>query len=101
MNTNAKLYYTAPRDDLFEEMKRECIAQWRTFDNSYGYVDEKVGRIKDIKNVEDNFMYMLAMFDQMGQTAVIARLSPAAKVAVRERLVAGGNYDYYITALGL
>ncbi len=94
-------YYTAPSDIAFEEMKKECIAQWNTHDNTYGYVDEKVDRIKDIKNIEDNFMYMIAMFDMDGQARVITRLSVETKDAIRDRMIAGGNEDWIIKSIGL
>lgn len=97
----AKLYYTAPSDKEFAEMKQECLNQWKTHDNSYGYVDEKTSRIKDIANVKDNFMYMLAMFDVHGQIGVINRLSAETKNAVRERMISGGNDDYYLMTIGL
>lgn len=97
----AKLYYTAPSDEAFEEMKKECMEQWATHDNTYGYVDEKQAQIKDIGNIKDNFMYMLAMFDIHGQRGVIGRLSDSAKKEVRERMISGGNDDYYLTTVGL
>ncbi len=97
MDTN--LYYTAPSDAAFEEMKKECVTQWETHDNSHGYVDEKVGRIKDIRNIQDNFMYMFAMFDQYGQRAIANRLSPETKKDVRDRMVAGGNAEWVINEI--
>lgn len=96
-----KLYYTAPSDTAFEEMKRECIAQWNTHDNTYGYVDGKVVRIKDIRNVQDNFMYMLAMFDMHGVREVIGRLSEETKKEVKDRMIDGGNDENYLEAVGL
>lgn len=95
------IYYIAPPDQLFDEMKRECIAQWNTHDNTYGYVDEKVNRIKDIKNVGDNFMYMLGMFDSDGQAAVVSRLSEDTKDALRDRMIDGGNDSFTLDRMGL
>lgn len=97
----AKLYYTAPSDEAFEEMKKECLTQWSTHDNKYGYVDEKTSRIKDMHNVQDNFMYMLAMFDQNGQRAVISRLTYPTQQAVRERMLSGGNTPDHLISIGL
>ena len=97
MTTN--LYYTAPSDSSFDEMKKECTAQWNTHDNTHGYVDEKVDRIKDIKNIEDNFMYMFAMFDINGQRAIASRLTSETKKDVHDRLVSGGNPDWVITEI--
>lgn len=99
--TDAKLYYTAPIDELFEEMKKACMEQWATHDNKYGYVDEKTSRIKDINNIKDNFMYMLAMFDIYGQHAVLNKISSEARQAVRERMVSGGADTYHLADMGL
>jgi hypothetical protein len=95
------LYYTPPPEAVFLEMKVAAIAEWQTHNNDYGYVDEKVGRIKDIKNAGDNFMYMLAMFDMDGQREVIRRLSDEARSEAAARLVAGGADAYQLAALGL
>ena len=62
-----KLYYTAPSDEIFEEVKQKAIEVWSGYDNQYGYVDEKVGQIKDIKNIQDNVMFIVAMFDSNNQ----------------------------------
>ena len=99
--TEAKLYYTAPSDRCFEEMKRVCIEVWGQYDNEFGYVDEKVGRIKEIGNVGDNFMFMLAMFDQFNQRKVVDKLSEETKKEVRDRMVDGGNEEEEIMLVGL
>lgn len=95
------LYYTAPSVAFFNEMKAACTEVWKGMDNTYGYVDEKLARIKDIQNIEDNFMYMLAMFDQDNQRKVISQLSPATKDAVRERMIDGGNSEVTLILMGL
>lgn len=96
------LYYKAPSDAAFDEMKKAAIEVWGQYaDSPGGYMDEKVARIKDIQNVSDNFMYILAMFDQDNQRKVIALLSEPTKDAVRERMVAGGNEPYYLVMIGL
>lgn len=98
---DTKLYYAAPSEEAFEEMKKECMTQWGTHDNTYGYVDEKRARIEKIANVQDNFMYMLAMFDQNGQRGVISRLTFPTQQAVRERMLSGGNSPEHLLNLGL
>ena len=60
-------YYKAPKQEVFEDIKANAIKLWQGYDNQFGYVDEKVGRIKDIKNIEDNTGYIVAMFDQSNQ----------------------------------
>lgn len=95
------IYYEAPAQPLFDEMKTACTAQWNTHDNTYGYVDEKVARIKDIGNVKDNFMYMLAMFDEYGMRAIIDNASDEMREAIRVRMVDGGNEDWFMRRIGL
>ena len=90
------LYYTAPSDEIFEEMKKAATVVWNRMDNTYGYVDEKLARIKDIKNVEDNFMYIFAMFDMGRQRECSFLLNDSAKDALRDRLRDGGNPEYLI-----
>jgi len=64
-------------------------------------MEEKTSRIKDIGNVQDNFMYMLAMFDQNNQRMVISKLSGETKNEVRARMIDGGNDYYYLFEIGL
>jgi len=90
------LYYQAPADELFHEVKKEAIKIWESYDNTHGYSDDKVGRIKDIENVSDNFMYMVAMFDMPNQGKLASNLSEEARSAIRERMIAGGSPEEYI-----
>lgn len=97
----AQLYYTAPTEDAFNEMKAAAIKVWGKYDDTYGYATEKISRIKGIQNVQDNFMYILAMFDHLNQRDAIALLSEPTKDAVRERMIDGGNDPRDLTARGL
>jgi len=56
-------YYIPMTDEAFEDIKQNAIRLWETYDNEFGYVDDKVARIKDIENIGDNAMYIIAMFD--------------------------------------
>lgn len=91
------LYYEAPADEQFEELKKAALALWNTYGDPYR--SEKVGRIKNIQNVHDNFMYILAMFDSLNQRKVAANLSIETKQALRDRLKAGGNTDDFISGI--
>lgn len=92
----AKLYYTAPSNEAFEELRKAAIEVWQQYDNEYGYVDEKTAAIVNIRNVSDNFMYMVAMFDINNQRKLAEKLSPATRLAVRERMIDGGNPEWLI-----
>ncbi len=90
MAKEAKLYYTAPSDECFEDMKACAVKVWGGYDNEYGYATDKIGRIKDIENVQDNFMYILAMFDHENQAKMGELLQEKTKDEARARMIDGG-----------
>jgi len=79
-------YYKAPPQKVFDEIKKASIEIWQSYDNEFGYADEKVGRIKDIENVSDNAWYMVAMFD------------PANRIKLRS-MVSGETESMILDAL--
>lgn len=83
---STKLYYTAPSQEVFDEIRREASKIWRSYDNEYGYVDEKIGRIESLLNVEDNWMYMIAMFDHVNHEKLMSNLSPTTVRLVEEAI---------------
>ena len=85
------LYYTAPSTEQFDEVKREAIKLWQTYDNKYGYVTEKVDRIKDLQNIGDNFMTIIAMFDIFNQRKLAGGLSTETRNVIKDRMIEGGN----------
>lgn len=97
--SSAQLYYTAPKQELFDEVKSKAMELWLEVDSDhdkYGYATEKIGRIKDLKNISDNFMYMVAMFDIDNQQILANRLSDETRIAIRERMEDGGSPQGYI-----
>jgi hypothetical protein len=92
-------YYTPPTDEIFNEVKSVCIELWKEVDidnDKFGYATEKINRIKDITNISDNFMYMVAMFDISNQQLLANKLSDDARQAIKERMIDGGNLPEYI-----
>lgn len=88
------LYYTPPEDALFNEVRDEAIELWKEVDtdnDKYGYASSKIDRIKDMPNIQDNFMVIVAMFDAPNQRKLSERLSTAACSAIRERMLDGGQ----------
>lgn len=77
-------YYEAPPQKVFDEIKDGCIKIWNTYDNTFGYVDEKIGRIKDLENIRDNAWYMVAMFDPMNQARLLSMVSPETAELIRK-----------------
>ncbi len=87
------LYYKAPTDDQFNELKEKVIAIWSTYDDTYGYASEKIGITKRMENIGDNFMSMVAMFDPNNQLILSGKLSESTRRAVAERIKSGGAPD--------
>ncbi len=95
----AELYYTPPTDDLFIELKEAAMELWKEVDSDndkYGYATEKVNRIKDIQNVSDNFMYIVAMFDDNNQRKLANKLGSETRTAIRERMIDGGTPEFLV-----
>jgi DNA-binding MltR family transcriptional regulator len=95
----SKLYYTPPRQELFEAVKSRAMELWKEIDtdnDEYGYATEKINRIKDLKNIGDNFMTIIAMFDINNQGLLADRLAEETRNAIRERMIDGGNSKEYI-----
>lgn len=88
------MYYKAPSQEDFDDMKKCAIKIWETYDNTYGYVDEKVGRVNKMENVSDNFMSIMAMFDLNNQSKLGLSLQPPTRKAVIERMKSVGSEKY-------
>lgn len=87
-------YYTAPSDEIFEDIKKAAITIWKEYDDTYGYATEKVNRIKDIPNVSDNWAYMIAMFDHWNQNKLYKKVKREDTQELINRLLAlTRNYD--------
>lgn len=86
------IYYTPPSDESFEDMKTAALQVWNSYEDPYR--TEKVNRIKDIENISDNFMYILAMFDINNQKKVGKLLTEATKEDARDRMLSGGMMDW-------
>jgi hypothetical protein len=71
--------YLPPRQKVFDEIKKACIDMWNTFDNTYGYVDEKMERVEQIHNDGADVMFLLNMFHHNLRAFIISGLSPEAK----------------------
>lgn len=84
--TPEELYYTPPIQSIFEEIQTLAISIWRDYDDKYSYASNKIAKIKELENIQDNAMYMFAMFDIINQNKMLARLSPSAKQFILSRL---------------
>jgi len=95
---NQNLYYTPPTDKTFDEVKATAIKLWHDVDSDrdlYGYASSKTERIQNLKNIDDNLMYIVAMFDDNNRKILAKRLTNEALAEVSERLIAGGTPARY------
>lgn len=81
-----KEYYTAPSDEIFEDIKENAIKLWSTYSNEFGYVDNKVNKIKDIQNIEDNAWFIVAMFDYSNKFKLLTMVKPETRKKLEEVL---------------
>ena len=68
-------YYEALTQEVFEEVKKASIKRWESYDDQFGYATGKINRIKDLENIKDNGMTMIAMFDPNNQRILKGVLS--------------------------
>lgn len=81
-----QVWNTAPSDEMFEEIRKAAIEIWETYDNEFGYVDEKVNYIKSFGNVGSNYMTMWGMFDWHNQQKLLLKLKPETVKRIMEAL---------------
>lgn len=73
-------YYSAPPQEVFEDIKKCATDIWNTYSDQFGYRSEKLDRIKDLENVSDNAWYIVAMFDGSNQAKLFMRVKPETRV---------------------
>ena len=92
-----KLYYTAPDDKIFNEVRDKAIELWESnYSDQFGYVTEKTAPLKRMSNVRDNLMSIVAQFDSSNQRKLAKSLSREAQHAIRLRMLDGGMPEQYI-----
>ncbi len=89
------IYYLPPTNKIFSEVKKAAIKVWSNYDDTYGYASGKIDSIKDIGNIGDNLMFIVAMFDINNQTELAFSLSPQSRKAISDRMKEGGLPDMY------
>lgn len=69
-------------DEVFDELKREATKIWQTYDNQFGYADEKIGYLNSFGNVKDNFGTIIGMFDIHNQRKLYDAVGLEAREAI-------------------
>lgn len=86
----SKEYYTAPDEDIFHDIKLCCLAVWAKYyydRTSRPYMMEKMDRVLRMKNISDNYMSMIAMFDVGNQYELFTWLDAASAEKIKAALV--------------
>lgn len=68
-------------DELFNELKEAAFEIWQTYDNSFGYVDEKIAMMQ-FKNVADNYGTFIGMFDIHNQRKLYNKVGSEARALI-------------------
>jgi hypothetical protein len=74
-----------PSQEIFDEMKLIATTIWSTYDNEFGYVTEKLERMK-FGNIQDNAMIFYRMFDHVNQGKFRANASPEVLEYIKNNL---------------
>lgn len=71
--------HKTPSIEIFNELKDAAKSVWQdNYSDEFGYVTEKLDRIKSIDNYADNAMVCYRMFDSNNQYKMRQLLSPEA-----------------------
>lgn len=73
-----------PSQEIFDEMKQIATDIWNTYDNEFGYVDEKLERINSFDNIQDNAMVFYRMFDWKNQAKFINKASKEVEEYIKK-----------------
>jgi hypothetical protein len=86
-----KIYYKPPGQECFDDLKSACIRYFKTFDNDFGYADEKIKTLESLENVGGNFMTMVKMIHPLAWEVITEVLTLETRVHISARLEDGGH----------
>lgn len=73
-----------------EEMKAISEKIWKTYDNEYGYVDEKLGHLRRVTTEnEGNFWFFWGQFDGVNQSKLFDAASVETQRYIEKRITDG------------
>jgi hypothetical protein len=70
-------------DEVFNEVKNICTKIWNTYDNSFGYVDEKMEVVNSCEKNWTGVILMIRMFHFLIQRQIFNNLSPEANESIK------------------
>lgn len=84
MAQDVELYYTAPSDEIFNDLKAAVIKL--RIELSPDFHHEKTKKLQEIENIRDNFMFIYATLDIYNQIEVLYRISKKTEREIFDRL---------------
>lgn len=75
-------YYTAPSQEIFDDIKENAIKIWSAYDNTYGYVDGKVNFLNSLGNIQDNAWAIVNMFDPGNKKKLLKMVKGETALAI-------------------
>jgi len=84
-----KLYYIAPKDWIFNEVREEAIKIWLHYPDH----KEHIEHLKEMKNIKDNMMYILAEFDEDNQDILFRNVSRKTQIAISDRVKSANSEE--------
>lgn len=86
-----KLYHVPPSNEVFEDLRVACIRVWCSAEHIYECPNQVLEMIRNIKNVNDNFMVMFSTLDVPNQRKIGLIIKQETKEEILKRLVANGS----------
>lgn len=94
--TSEELFYTPPKDEYFNELKKICIRFWEVnFKDETDYLKEKVNRLLSLKNEGANFSYMVQMIHPISRKVIAKSLSLETRNEISMRIHGWGEDDKF------
>ena len=88
-------------NELFNELKRNAIDIWLTYDDAYGYASEKIDYLNSFGNVSDNYGTIIGMFDTSNQRKLYNKVSPEAQALIDKWVGGLESNEQLMRELGL
>lgn len=73
-------------DEIFNDVKNKIINVWNTYDNQFGYVDEKIETINSLPQEWDSVILMFRMFHVLVRNEIIKTLNEETTTSLKLEL---------------
>jgi hypothetical protein len=70
-------------DEIWSEVKTMVTKIWNTFDNEFGYVDEKMGVVNNLPQEWTSVIMMIRMFHFLVQRKIFENLSQESNESIK------------------